>query len=146
MAWSLRFAICATTLSLAGVTGPVWARPAGAAPAFDGAWRNPRNTVHLDLRACGVHICGHVIWATEAAKTAAARFRKNPLVGQQLFREFTVGDDGTARGKVFVPDLGLTFRGDARHIDPDTVKVKGCVIGNLVCKSQIWTRLPVAPP
>lgn len=133
-----RFADFATILALALLAGPAW----GRAQTFDGVWRNPRDTVHLELRPCGVHVCGHVVWATEGARTAAARFSKNDLVGQQLFRDFTVREDGIARGKVFVPDLGLTFKGAAHHVNADTIKVKGCVIGNVICKSQVWTRLP----
>ncbi len=135
-----RFANFAVALTLALVAGPAW----GRAPTFDGVWRNPRDTVHLELRPCGAFICGHVIWATDAAKKAASRYSKNELVGQQLFRDFTLRDDGTARGKVFVPDLGLTFKGAAQHVNSDTIKVKGCVIGNMICKSQIWTRLPAS--
>jgi uncharacterized protein (DUF2147 family) len=131
---------------LAGLalSGPVWSHPVPTHGAFNGTWRNPRDTVHLELHPCGAQICGIVIWASDASKKAAARFSKVDIVGQQLFRDFTVGEDGLARGKVYVPDLGMTFKGAAQHIDADTIKVKGCVIGNMICKSQVWKRLPGA--
>lgn len=139
----IRFAVLAFALTLMG--GPASGEPVEVAQHFTGKWRNPRDTVHLELNACGPNICGVVIWATEASKKEARRFSDRELVGQQLFRDFKLGDDGLARGKVFVPDLGLTFRGTAQHLNADSIKVKGCVIGNLICKSQVWMRLPEKP-
>lgn len=127
------------------VSGLFWSPAASAAQDFSGVWRNPGDTVHLELRPCGENICGEVVWATDAARKAALRFSDRELVGQQLFRDFKRGEDRTARGKVFVPDLGLTFKGAAQHRDSNTIKVKGCVLGNLICKSQVWTRLPENP-
>lgn len=116
-----------------------------AAQDFSGVWRNPQDSVHLELHPCGENICGEVVWATDTARKAALRFSDRELVGQQLFRDFKQGEDRSARGKVFIPDLGLTFKGAARHLDSNTIKVKGCVVGNLICKSQVWTRLPEKP-
>ncbi len=137
--------IAAIAMAMALIGGPASSVPSAATQHFTGKWRNPKDTVHLELHPCGPNICGNVIWATEASKKAAMRFSGRELVGQQLFRDFKLGDDGLARGKVFVPDLGLTFRGAAQHLDADTIKVKGCVVGNLVCKSQIWTRIDGPP-
>lgn len=97
--------------------------------------------MRLELRPCGDFICGYVIWASDVARAAAARINRKDLVGQQLLRDFTLDDDGIARGKAYVPDLGLTFKGSARHIDRDTIRIKGCVVSNLICKSQVWNRV-----
>lgn len=135
------FTIGAVVTLLALVGGTAWGR---SSDEFSGIWQNPKDTVHLQLRQCGDRICGDVVWATEAAKADARRGGKVDLVGQQLLRDFVRGDDGLARGKVFVPDLGLTFKGSAQHVNADAIKVKGCLVGGLICKSQVWTRAPDA--
>jgi uncharacterized protein (DUF2147 family) len=124
--------------------------PGGASRAaeplsFEGVWRNPRDNVHLELRPCGALLCGCVVWASEAAKKSARRISKTDLIGKQLMRDFSPGDGHIGRGKVFVPDLGLTFGGTAERLDAETIKARGCVVGNLICKSQLWTRISGPP-
>lgn len=138
------FVLCAALASLALSGGTALAGPSTAAHEFSGVWRNPKDTVHLQLRPCGPLICGDVVWASDEARAAAKRVSKTELLGAQLLRDFQRDDDGQARGKVFVPDLGVTFKGSARHRDIDTIRVKGCLLGNLICKSQVWTRVPEA--
>lgn len=112
---------------------------------FGGIWRNPRDNVHLELRPCGAYLCGYVVWASDAATTSTRRRSKTELVGKQLMRDFSPGDGRIGRGKVFVPDLGMTFSGTAERLDAHTIKARGCVVGNLICKSQLWTRIDSPP-
>lgn len=138
-----RFLIVAVATAIALAGGSASSR---SADEFSGVWRNPKNTVHLQLRPCGSRICGDVVWATETARADAARGGKAELIGQQLLRDFVRGDDGLARGKVFVPDLGLTFKGYAQHVNDNAIKVKGCLVGGLICRSQVWTRVTETAP
>ena len=117
----------------------ILASPAAAADVI-GTWRNPKDSVHLDIRPCGAQICGFVIKASAGADADARKTTGKPLVGQQLLREFGPDRSGW-RGKVFVPDLGRTFAGTARLLDDDRLEAKGCVLGGLICKSQIWRRV-----
>jgi len=48
---------------------------------------------------------------------------------------------GSWRGRVFVPDLNAIFRGSAEMIDRGTLRARGCLFANIICKSQIWTRV-----
>jgi uncharacterized protein (DUF2147 family) len=50
-------------------------------------------------------------------------------------------DDGTWRGRAFVPDMNMTFTGFAQPLSHETLKIKGCLIRNLFCRSQVWTRV-----
>ena len=62
------------------------------------------------------------------------------MVGLQLLQDFAPAGQGW-RGKVFVPDLNRTLTGSARTIDANHIEAKGCLIGSILCKSQVWTRL-----
>jgi len=118
------------------------------APAADaegdlfGVWRNPHNTVHLEIRPCGGSACGYVVWAAPKAQADARRGSGKELIGQQLLRDFAPTDRGW-RGKVFVPDLNVTLGGAVRPLDGEHLQAKGCLISGLLCKSQVWSR--VAP-
>lgn len=86
-------------------------------------------------------MCGVVVWANEKATADAKRGGTDPLVGAELFRDFVMEKPGRWRGKVFVPDIGMTFSGTITVIDDRTLKGDGCLVGRIACKSQTWTRL-----
>lgn len=128
-------------LSLAVAAGLACA--ADAAPAQNdllGVWRNPKNSVHLDIRPCGPSACGYVVWASARAQADARKGSGRDLIGLQLLQDFAPNAHGW-RGKVFVPDLNRTLTGSARSIDADHLEAKGCLIGSILCKAQVWTRL-----
>jgi len=100
--------------------------------------------VHIELKPCGNEICGVVIWASAKAEAASRKGSGKPLVGMQLMRNFVVGPDHIGRGKVFVPDLNNTFSGTAQQIDARTLRARGCLFANVLCKSQVWTRIDPA--
>jgi len=129
-------------LSLAIIAGLAGATEASAAELF-GRWKNPKNSVHVDIRPCGESACGYVVWASDKAKEDALRGSGRELVGMQLLRDFKPTDKGW-RGKVFVPDLNRTFSGAARLLDHQHMEAKGCLLAGVICKEQVWTRLASA--
>jgi uncharacterized protein (DUF2147 family) len=129
------FAVLAATLAML-VAGPA----AAADSDLYGVWRNPKNSVHIEIRPCGESACGYVVWATPKAQAAALRGSGQSLVGQQLLRDFSQGKD-TWHGRVFVPDMNRTFSGSAKVLDPLHLEAQGCLIGGFFCKRQTWTRV-----
>ena len=105
-----------------------------------GVWRNPKNSVHLDIRPCGPSACGYVVWASPGAQADAKKGSGRELIGMQLLQDFAPNAHGW-RGKVFVPDLNRTLTGSARTIDINHIEAKGCLFGSILCKAQVWTRL-----
>ncbi|CAN5403807.1 DUF2147 domain-containing protein [soil metagenome] len=119
------------------------ALPASAQDQFTyGVWRNPKNSVHVEIKPCGGgRACGVVVWANEDAKADARKGGTPNLVGLQLLRDFALQKSGSWKGKVFVPDLNMTLGGTADFPDATTMKAKGCLL--LFCKSQTWRRVDV---
>ena len=117
--------------------------PASAEDAFTyGVWRNPKNTVHVEIKPCGGgRACGNVVWANDDAKADAKKGGTPNLIGLQLLRDFQLQKNGSWKGKVFVPDLNMTLSGTADFPDASTMKAKGCLL--LFCKSQTWRRVDV---
>ncbi|GLT02241.1 hypothetical protein GCM10007897_36460 [Sphingobium jiangsuense] len=128
--------------ALALSTACAAAIPAGAADHRSfGTWRNPKNSVHVRAQPCGKTMCGVVVWASDKAKADAARGSDAPLVGSTLFRDFRQERPEVWRGKVYVPDIGKTFSGTISVKDANHLEGKGCLVGRVGCKSQIWTRI-----
>ena len=103
--------------------------------------RNPQNSVHVRIHPCGKTRCGTVVWANAKAKADSARGGTPNLVGTELFREFREVSPKVWKGKVFVPDVDRVFSGTGTVKDKDTIVARGCLIGNMGCKSQVWTRV-----
>src|SRR4051794_17632442 len=90
---------------LAAFVGLASVSAASAAPNdLLGVWRNPKNSVHVEIRPCGASSCGYVVWASPTAQADARRGSGRELVGMQLLKDFSPTAHGW-RGKVFVPDL-----------------------------------------
>jgi uncharacterized protein (DUF2147 family) len=128
----LRGAI-ALWLALAG--SAVW-----AADTPDGIWRNPKNSVHVRVAPCRDKLCGTVVWANEKARQDAAKGMDEPFVGSVIFKDL-VRHDESWRGRIYVPNRGRSFSGAIHVVDRVTLEAKGCVLGGLFCKAQLWTRI-----
>jgi uncharacterized protein (DUF2147 family) len=137
---SLRRASAAALLLAWSATG-AWAQAGDAAGFPFGVWQNPRDTVHIDIRPCGAAACGYVVWASPKAEADVQRRGGQPLLGSQLFKDFTPIGKDVWRGKVFVPDMRMTFSGAASPVDTTGLKARGCLIGNYLCRSQVWRRI-----
>lgn len=130
------------------LTAPAAAAPAAAAGAaatgptsIFGVWRNPKNSVHVEIKPCGDAACGYVIWANAKAKADALEGSGKELIGMELLHDLSLRSSGSWRGKVFVPDMNMTLTGIATPVSPDQLEAKGCVLGRLICKTQKWTRI-----
>lgn len=111
------------------------------ADAF-GVWRNPKDNVHVEIRPCGEAACGTVIWATAKTQAKAREAGTHRLIGTQVLKNLQLdGRRGLWRGQVFVPELNRNFVGIAEPVDATRLLAKGCVLGGLLCKSQIWTKI-----
>lgn len=96
--------------------------------------------MHLEIRPCGGSACGYVVWASPKAQADARRGSGKELIGMQLLRDFAPGERSW-RGKVYVPDLNVTLGGAVRSLDAGHIEAKGCLVGGLICKSQVWSRI-----
>jgi len=108
--------------------------------AILGTWHNPKNSVAVKTGRCGDKLCGWVVRASEKARTDVASKGYPPLLGTALLREYKPSGKARWSGQIYVPDMGRAFGSTVTMIDADTLNVKGCLIGGMLCKSQIWRR------
>lgn len=111
-----------------------------APPSIAGGWVNPARSVTVAIAPCGDEYCGTVEWASDKAAADARRGGTDPLVGTRLFTRLAPKGDRRWAGRVFVPDINKTSRATLSLVAPDRLKVTGCAVGGLLCKSQLWTR------
>lgn len=44
------------------------------------------------------------------------------------------------RGKIYAPDTKKWYKSKMSLQSEDKLKVSGCVLGGVICRSQVWTR------
>lgn len=133
-----------TPLLLGALAIPSMAMAQTASP-IDGLWLNPHNSVAVRTGPCGNKLCGWIVWANAEAKADAKDSGIANLIGTELLEDYHPDGPGAWAGTVFVPDMGRHFSSEIRELSPAQLKVSGCILGGLVCKSQVWTRIARLP-
>ena len=123
------------------------ATPAIAAPLpapLQGLWLNPHGSVAVRTGPCGDRLCGWIVWANDAARNDAKESGVDPLVGTELLENYHP-DGASWSGTVFVPDMRRRFSSRIDALSPTRLEIKGCILGGLICKSQVWARIARLP-
>ncbi len=105
----------------------------------EGRWVNPARSVVMVIRPCGEMLCGTVEWASEKAKADALK-GTGELIGAELLSRVKKRPDGRWQGRLFVPDVNKRVHAKIELLDDQRLKVSGCALGRILCKSQVWTR------
>ena len=116
------------------------AMAATADAPIEGRWKNPSGRVTVLIEACGAALCGSVVSAAESARADARRGGTANLVGTQLMTGFKPAGANKWRGRMFVPDINHRSNAELRLIGENQLKVTGCMVRRMICKSQYWTR------
>jgi uncharacterized protein (DUF2147 family) len=128
------------SLCFALLSGSGAAAAAARAPDLEGVWMNPKGSVAVRTQACGGRLCGYVVWIdAEAAADARESGVANPI-GAEVLRDYRPGGDGAWHGMVYVLDMGRSFRSTLTKLDPNDLRISGCLLGNFFCRSQTWHR------
>lgn len=114
---------------------------AQASPALiEGQWANPSASVVMRIAPCGDMLCGTVVSATDKAKADARKGGTEDLIGAQLLTGLQEKQPGRWSGRLFIPDINKRSRAKLELTTPDSLKVSGCLVGKMLCRSQTWTR------
>lgn len=141
-------------LQTATVSAALLALSLGIGFAADpvGNWHTEQAKATVKIAACGPALCGTIVALKDAndpdtgkprtdKNNADASLRNRPMVGVQIV--LGMKPSGTANkwsGQVYNAEDGKTYTGNLTLQDANTIKLEGCILGGLVCKSQTWTR------
>jgi uncharacterized protein (DUF2147 family) len=93
----------------------------------EGAW------LTVDIQPCGDKLCGTIVDAHEVKDAS--------IVGTEMIKGMQQKTETAfAKGKIYAPDTKKWYKSKMKLKDTDTLKVSGCVLGGVICRSQTWTR------
>ncbi|MFY0622141.1 MAG: DUF2147 domain-containing protein [Pelagimonas sp.] len=109
-----------------------------SADPIEGVWKTQPDEgsyAHITLAPCGDKICGVI------SRTFNDSGEYNsPTKGKRLVRDMVAQGGGAYKGRVWRPSNDKIYLGKMQ-LSGNSLKLKGCVAGGLLCSSQTWTRL-----
>ncbi|PWE30500.1 DUF2147 domain-containing protein [Maritimibacter sp. 55A14] len=114
--------------------------PALADPV-EGTWQtrpgDDGNFAHVEVESCGAAICGTLA----RAYNGEGQQIDSDNVGKRMVWDMKPQGGGAyGDGKIWAPDRDKVY--DSRmELSGDTLTVKGCVLGGLICRGQDWKRV-----
>lgn len=136
---SLRIAILALALAAA-----IPARADTMAEVV-GRWRDSDGESEIVIARCGPALCGRIVWLKEPRIdrfNPDSALRTRSLLGLQVLSGFAPDASGTLTGNGYNPADGKTYRTTLALAGPQSLVVRGCVLGGLICDDDTWTRQP----
>ncbi|MCX7283139.1 MAG: DUF2147 domain-containing protein [Novosphingobium sp.] len=147
--------IVAAGLAIALLAAPAGAFPASSGPTSSGPtssgdpvvglWINPHRSVAVRNQSCGNSLCGRIVWASSDAQADARDSGVSNLIGIDLLRDYRPKGARAWQGTVLVPDMGHRFSSEIDVLDPDHIRISGCILHGLLCKLQVWMRIGELP-
>ena len=114
-------------------------------PSILGLWRNPKGTIDVRIDSCRDRLCGVIERASPKAVEDAHEAGVDNLIGTALLENYRASGKGRWTGTVYVPDMGNRFSSHMTMVGTNQLKISGCILGGLICKSQVWTRVQARP-
>jgi len=117
-----------------------------AGPAFAGneagKWQTaPGETggyLHVQISSCGANVCGTIVGAVDKDGKLDPAYKH---LGKPIIWDMKAdGDNSYGGGKVWAPDTDKTYK-SKMSLSGNTLTVKGCVAGGLICRGQDWKRM-----
>ena len=118
-----------------------------------GVWLNPKGTTRVRISPCGSALCGNIVWMqipnnpqtgeplTDRNNPDPAN-RNRPILGLQIITDLKPGHAaGEWTARLYSPNDGTTHDASFLMDGPNSIKMEGCMMAGLVCRSQAWTRV-----
>jgi uncharacterized protein (DUF2147 family) len=140
-------AASAATLTIAVMSGPASA----ADPTGD--WLTENGAAVIRIEQCEEALCGAIAWVktpgTDRNNPNPAK-RSDDIVGLPILLGMKPVSDNRWEGQVYNAENGKNYLAYISLVEPDVLRIKGCVLGGLFCGGENWTRqtepMPSMPP
>lgn len=130
--------------------------PYGAAHAQEltGTWLTDDGAAHVAFAPCDSGQCGHIVWLAEPMSAIDGKPKRDrynpdaslqyrPIIGLPILTGIQPRPEGGWFAHSYDPKDGGEHDITVEPTQSGKLKLTGCVLGGLFCKSFIWT--PVAP-
>ncbi|MDR3474698.1 MAG: DUF2147 domain-containing protein [Devosia sp.] len=68
-----------------------------------------------------------------------------PIMGLQILKLHPSSKPKIYDGEIYNPQDGNTYSGYVEVLGQDKIRLNGCILYNIICKGEDWTRVPQPP-
>jgi uncharacterized protein (DUF2147 family) len=118
----------------------------GQALAADitGTWNDTETSAVFSIYSCGSGVCAKIVKPKEPGSkdynNPDPALKGRPMEGIVLLSNGQKESEGKYKGTLYNPEDGNTYTGYLTLTNTNEVKLEGCVLGGLICKSRVWKR------
>ena len=128
--------------------------PASAAGTLDGRWLTQDKRGIVVIAPCGATECGKIVWVKDPIDPASGKPRRDkhnpdmglqhrPIMGLATLTKIVPNAQGTWDALSYDPRSGEDHDITIRLGSSGTkIELKGCVLGGMICRSEIWSKAP----
>lgn len=109
-----------------------------------GIWLSESGETRVKIAECGSSLCGTITWLKNPRKDTENEkesLRSRDLVGTRMMYDIKPNGTNAWAGKLYNITDGKTYTGKMETSGDSSLKLSGCVLGGLICKSQTWSRV-----
>jgi uncharacterized protein (DUF2147 family) len=114
------------------------ATQARAEAPIEGYWKNPIGSAIIAIAPCGDALCGKVAWASARGRREASTSTTH-VVGTTVLTGLRHAQ-GRWSGTLFIPDDNIHVSAKLQPLGERKLKLTGCGLMGLICRTQVWTR------
>ncbi len=91
------------------------------------------SSMAVEIFDCDGKLCGKAVDVFDAPNRDS--------VGLEIIKNMRIkSDTAFNKGKIYAPDTKKWYKSKMTLQGEDKLKVSGCVLGGVICRSQTWTR------
>jgi uncharacterized protein (DUF2147 family) len=121
---------------------------------LDGHWLTQDKRAIVEVAQCGAKECGKIVWVKDPISPTTGKPRRDknnpdaglqsrPIIGLATLSQIVPNADGEWDAVSYDPRNGETHDITVRvNTKGNKIELKGCALGGLVCRSEIWTKAP----
>ncbi len=101
-----------------------------------GVWLRESKGWHVEFALCGDKLCGEVISGDGVDKGTG-----QSVIGVKMLYDLVKSDATTWVGRMYNPGDGNEYKGKVEVLSENEIKMSGCLLGGLICRSEKWPRI-----
>jgi uncharacterized protein (DUF2147 family) len=116
-----------------------------------GLWLTDEGKARVRIVRCAELLCGTIVALKDPIDPATGKPRADtenedvaergrPVIGIDVVIGMKPAGTDKWSGQFYSPEEGKTVSGNLLMKDANTLQVEGCLLGGLLCRSEIWTR------
>ncbi|HTJ57483.1 MAG TPA: DUF2147 domain-containing protein [Devosiaceae bacterium] len=163
----LAVALLFSATPVAAIAAPMGAAPAeiANAPQIEGVWLTQSKS-QITVSPCATDFCGNIskivvpddiykqnkkaiesIGATNFTDemNKDPKLKGRPIMGLQILTLHPSDKPQIYNGEIYNPEDGNTYSGYVEVLGPNKIRLNGCILYNIICKGEDWTRVPLPP-